>query len=143
MIRPSEARMKSTIMRSYRQRIYEKYATCHQEGSLVFNQEKAKTWGRPYHYYLRGWLPSSKTAKIADLGCGGGNFLFFLRSLGYSNLAGVDLSPQQVTIAKQVGSIIEQGSVLSFLDAKPTTFELLTAFDLIEHLTKDEVLQFL
>jgi SAM-dependent methyltransferase len=41
-------------------------------------------------------LPSSTDASMADLGCGGGDLLTSLNAAGYTRLAGVDLSTQQI-----------------------------------------------
>ena len=130
-------------MSDYRQRIYEKYASCHQSNSLTFDPVRARKWGLSFRQYLRGWLPESKQAQIVDLACGDGKLLFLFKELGYSNVTGVDLSPEQVQIAKQVNDTVEQRGVLDFLREHPAQFDLITALDLIEHLTKDEVLELL
>lgn len=41
-------------------------------------------------YY--GCLPSNREAKILDIGCGDGKFLFFLRRNGYTHMEGVEMS---------------------------------------------------
>jgi cyclopropane fatty-acyl-phospholipid synthase-like methyltransferase len=89
---------------------------------------------------LRGWLPQSKDAAIVDVACGGGKLLHFFKERGYSNVQGVDLSPEQVQISRQM---VHQRNAIDFLEKSPATFDLITLPDVIEHLHKPEVLRFL
>jgi len=130
-------------MKDYRTRIYEKYATSFQDAAEVFDPTAASRWGRAYDYYFRGWLPEKKDASVADLACGGGNLLYFFKQRGYTRLCGVDISPEQVQLSRQVISEIYQDSVLNFLKFHPDSYDLITGLDIIEHFHKDEVLNFL
>ncbi len=78
-----------------------------------------------------------------DLACGNGWLLYFFKQQGYGNLHGVDISPEQVKVARQVAPSVEQGSLFEYLGGVPARFDLITAIDIIEHLQKDEVLAFL
>ena len=127
----------------YQSRIYDNYASLMQDASEVFDADKAARWGAAYRYYLRDWLPDSKQAAIADLACGGGSLLHFFKEKGYTNLHGVDLSPSQVRLARQVVPKVQEGSLFDFLKSHPSTFDMITGLDIIEHLSKDEVLDFL
>ena len=128
---------------SYRQRIYAKYASVIQHNQGSFGKVPRRRWGKAYDYYLRGWLPKPKDCPILDLGCGDGRLLFFFKERGYSRLYGVDLSPEQVSLAQQVVPHIHQGDILDYLQAHKNSFELITGLDVIEHFNKDEVLNFL
>jgi 2-polyprenyl-3-methyl-5-hydroxy-6-metoxy-1,4-benzoquinol methylase len=127
----------------YRGRIYERYATNFMDSNASFDAAEAERWGRAYDTYFRGWLPYDKTAPIVDLACGGGKLLHFLKRRGYTKLTGVDISPEQVALSRQVIDNIVQANVLDFLESKPGTFEFITGLDIVEHLHKDEVLRFL
>ncbi len=130
-------------MNNYRERLFARYATGFQGRNLTFDQAAAERWGRPYRHYLRGWLPDSKTASIVDLACGGGALLHHFKQLGYANIAGVEISPEQVKLARQVTPQVHEQNVLEYLVARRAEIDLLTSLDLVEHLTKDEVLAFL
>lgn len=127
----------------YRGRIYGKYASGFQAVGSAFDAEGSRRWGRAYDHYLRGWLPERRDAAIADLACGRGALLHFLLERGYACVSGVDLSPEQVQLARQVVPDVVEGNVLDFLSERPGAFDLLIALDLVEHLTKDEALRFL
>ncbi len=127
----------------YRARIYENYASNFQDAAKTFDENAAWQWGRAQRYYLRHWLPEGKTAKIVDLACGGGKLLYFFKRMGYTNIAGVDISPEQVRLAKQVTPNVGEANVLDWLEDHPTSFDLISGFDIVEHFHKDEVLRFL
>lgn len=114
-----------------------------QDAGEVFDPVAAERWGAAYQYYLRDWLPAGKNAAIADLACGGGNLLYYLKKRGYTKIHGVDLSPPQVRLARQVVPDVEEASLFDFLGEHPDAFDLITGLDIIEHLTKDDVLDFL
>lgn len=97
-----------------------------------------------FKYYLKGWLPTDKDACIVDLGCGDGRVLPLLKEkMGYGHVCGVDISSSQVKLARQHTPNVELGDVIEFLRTTPKYFDLILAFDLIEHLSKNEVLEFI
>jgi 2-polyprenyl-3-methyl-5-hydroxy-6-metoxy-1,4-benzoquinol methylase len=128
---------------AYRDRIYKIYSTHFQDLSPVFDEAASRAWGRAYRHYLRGWLPERRDAAIVDVACGGGRLLHFFRERGYDRIQGVDLSPSQIEIARQVIADVHEMNALDFLERNPTTFDLITGLDIIEHLHKPEVLRFL
>ena len=127
----------------YRDRIYEKYGSTFQDLPQIFDEEVSRRWGSAYDVYLSGWLPASFEANVVDIACGGGKFLHFLKERGYSSITGVDLSPEQVSLARQVVPDVAEENAIDFLDRHKDTFDLITGFDVIEHLNKSEVLRFL
>lgn len=130
-------------MTKYRDRIYEKYSSIFQDKGPVFDAVAARRWGKGYDWYFRNWLPADKDAHIVDLACGAGSLLHFFRERGYSNVAGVDISPEQVALSRQVTGEVTQDHVLHFLQTHEGKFDLITALDLVEHFHKEEVLSFL
>jgi len=101
-------------------------------------QQYRQRWGQ--------FLPTDKEAPILDLGCGCGEFLFFLKKEGYRRLYGVDVSPQQIEVARQLGlseARLEVDEALAYLQRSPGSFALINAQNLLEHFTRDELLQLL
>jgi 2-polyprenyl-3-methyl-5-hydroxy-6-metoxy-1,4-benzoquinol methylase len=96
-------------------------------------------------WFLRPWLPSVHSQpRILDLGCGPGNLLAALERAGYTDLSGVDISAEQVAIARRSFPGVEQADVFEYLGREELgSFDLITAFDLLEHLTRDEASDFL
>jgi len=126
----------------FREVIYSSYGRHWQDAAERFDPGAAARWGRAYGWYLRGWLPARRDAAIADLACGQGRLLYWLKSLGYTNLYGVDIAPDQVALARQVATV-EQEDLLSWLAERRERFDLLIGLDIIEHFTRDEALRFL
>ncbi len=127
----------------YRTRIYNQYASKFQKVPSVFDEKEAIRWGRAYDTYLGKWLPKHKSAAILDLGCGGGKLLHFLKGRGYVNIQGIDVSPEQVSLARQVTDNVIEGDAIDFLKEQKKRYDLITGLDIIEHFKKEEVLLFL
>jgi cyclopropane fatty-acyl-phospholipid synthase-like methyltransferase len=126
----------------YRQKFYLKYAsfvTGRREGQTVSEVEQH---GRPYDVWWRGWLPNSKSAVILDAACGSGQILRFFIKRDYKNVTGVDISPEQINLARNLCPAVFCADVLEFLRTHPDKYDLITALDVAEHLTKDEILEF-
>lgn len=128
---------------NYRERVYAQYATTFKDSDLVFDQAAAQRWGAPYRRYFRDWWPRAKDAAIVDVACGNGMLLYLMKDLGYSQITGVDISAEQVALAKQVTPSVIEGDAIAFLQAHPSAFDAIFGLDIIEHLDKDEALSFL
>ena len=128
---------------TYRQRVYGKYASLFKGEAALFDRAWAQMFVRTYSHHLRGWFPAGKDARIVDLGCGSGRLLYLFKALGYSDIHGVDISPEQVALARQVVTDVVEGDIAEYLDGHVAAFDLITAIDLIEHLTKSEAARML
>jgi len=127
----------------YRERIYANYASGFQDAKPIFDTVAASRWARAYDYYFRKWLPQRKDEPIVDLACGGGKLLHFFRQRGYTDVLGVDISPEQIQLARQANSHVVEQNVLDYLEQHRGEFALITGLDIIEHFSKPEVLRFL
>jgi SAM-dependent methyltransferase len=126
----------------YRERIYGQY-TARFQSSGYRRPDLAKHWARAYRWFFRGWLPPDPEVAILDAGCGGGQMLEALRLLGYGRSEGVDTSESQVEKARAAGLNVSCGNALDFLRGKQRCWDIILAIDLLEHLRKDEVMEFL
>lgn len=88
-------------------------------------------------------LPSARNARILDLGCGYGEFLYFLQQQGYTRTSGVDLDPQQIETASRLGVRNLDCADASDYLVEGGTFDLISALDVLEHIRRDRVLDFL
>ncbi|GIW56227.1 MAG: hypothetical protein KatS3mg082_2631 [Nitrospiraceae bacterium] len=126
-----------------REAVFASYGRDWQDATERFQPGAADRWGLAYAWYLRGWLPTARDAAIADLACGQGRFLHWLKSLGYTNLSGVDISADQVALARQVVPSVEKADALGWLAQHPERFDCLIGLDIVEHFTRDEAVRFL
>jgi 2-polyprenyl-3-methyl-5-hydroxy-6-metoxy-1,4-benzoquinol methylase len=131
------------MAKNYRERVYESYASHFQLSETKFDIMAARMWARPYTYYFRNWLPLNKHAAIADVACGQGRLLQFFIDKGYRDVSGVDVSEQQVIIAKQVADNVEQNEAINWLSEKENSFDTITCIDIIEHFDKSDLFVFL
>jgi len=91
----------------------------------------------------RGCLPENKDARILDIGCGAGHFLYFLKKTGYRNYQGIDISAQQVEVCRaKVTPQVEVADAFQFLDGSKQAYDLIVAHDVLEHISKDKALLF-
>ncbi|MBO6518351.1 MAG: class I SAM-dependent methyltransferase [Bacteroidia bacterium] len=132
-------------MYNYRKTLYQNYYSTHSgktDQSVQiqhFNQQK-----RYFKMEFEKHMPSNKQAAVLDIGCGTGSLLKGLQELGYSNLRGIDLSEEQVRMSKTFGvDVVEQNAAHEFLSDKKAEYDVIFAVDLIEHLGKDELIDFL
>lgn len=128
----------------YRRRVYSFYRSkgTHQINSTVGGGLDSRV--RQYRNRWRQFLPDEKDNPILDLGCGSGEFLYYLQREGYENLYGVDVSLEQVNAAKELGlTNVTQEDALGFLKRYSETFQMIVAMNLIEHLSRDEMFDLL
>ncbi|MFA4909860.1 MAG: class I SAM-dependent methyltransferase [Desulfobacteria bacterium] len=99
---------------------------------------------RGYGEWYYDCLPSDKDAPILDVGCGSGEFLYFLQSSGYTRIEGIDLSAQQVKRArKRLSCPIHHGEMDAFLQNRQGYYSLIALNDVLEHIPKNDLVSFL
>jgi cyclopropane fatty-acyl-phospholipid synthase-like methyltransferase len=120
--------------RDGRAAFYESYATTHAGIADVATSAALREIVRR--------LPVDRSRPVVDLGCGQGGLVAAMRAVGYVEAHGIDVSPEQVAIAKERGvEGVEQGDVLEVLAFSPGRFGAVTATDFFEHLTRAELLE--
>lgn len=126
----------------YRTRIYSSYVTARSE-PVAPRSLTALARHMPYFRKLvREHCPSNRSARIVDLGCGYGRFVYALQQAGYCNVTGVDVSAEQVKAAEALGiSGVEQRELCEALSSMaPQSLDMIICFDVIEHFTKSELI---
>jgi 2-polyprenyl-3-methyl-5-hydroxy-6-metoxy-1,4-benzoquinol methylase len=119
---------------SLRGRLYESYATQHAGPGA------ADATGLIYRRDIRPLLPPPSAGPVVDIGCGSGQLVRCLAGDGYE-AAGIDISPEQVALARSAGlGSVRQGDYRELLAEHSGRLAAVTATDLLEHLTKPEVL---
>jgi SAM-dependent methyltransferase len=126
----------AVMQRSYRDRVYERYRSA--RGGAV---EHAKGTDAFFRHVVRAHFPKARSARVLDLGCGAGYLVRATRAEGYTQVEGVDAAPEQVQEAARLGITgIRQGDIRAHLHTiGDCELEVVLAFDLLEHMTKDEL----
>ncbi len=131
---------------NYRKTLYSNYHTTQSgrasgvDAVSLFNREKWR-----FSIEILPFVQHfAKNAKIYDFGCGSGSLLSVLKDAGYTNLLGMDLSAEQVQLAHNLGvDCVKEQDALAFLQHTNETFDLIFGMDIIEHFTKDELVELL
>jgi len=128
-------------MKKDRQKIYEKY----QKGEfLEINKFSFEKIIKEYDLIYSKFLPLDKESVILDIGCGLGQFLKLLEEKGYKNFQGIDVSQEQIDFCKSIGiDKIKLANVFDFLKNKNEMYDFIIANDIIEHIERDKILDFL
>lgn len=90
---------------------------------------------------IREYVPIFKNQKILDIGCGNGLFLDFCNKAGFRTV-GMDISKDAINEAEEYKGtkfIVHNAMARSYPFPK-NYFDVITAFDLIEHLEKPNLL---
>lgn len=76
-----------------------------------------------------------KGKKLLDVGCGTGEFLYVMQGSGYE-ACGVDFNKNAIELARKNLGIknIYQDDVINFLKDKIEEYDIITAFEILEHL---------
>lgn len=131
-------------MSSMRTRIYQHYVHARGESLAPATVDGFAPRASSLCRMIRKYFPDDRMVSVLDLGCGHGALIYFLQSAGYRNVQGVDVSPEQVAEALRLGieGIHEEELLATLRNLPDHSQDVVIAFDVIEHLTKSELLLF-
>lgn len=97
-----------------------------------------------FEQYFRLFLPANTDSHICDVGCGAGFFLYYLKTKGYENIYGVDVSPQQIDQCRKMGlnNVVLDDSA-DYLRKNPDRFDAIFCSNVLEHLPDEKILELL
>jgi 2-polyprenyl-3-methyl-5-hydroxy-6-metoxy-1,4-benzoquinol methylase len=130
----------------WKSEFYDAYVS---SGHALDTGEPAPSLFRQREYYLRNLIakhiPADRDLKIIDLACGPGALLYFLELAGYRNIQGVDISDEQIAVARRVG--VRSASCASLeecLDSQAdSSVDVILAIDILEHFTPPQIMEIL
>jgi SAM-dependent methyltransferase len=125
----------------FREQLYDRYVSTFKADSLLFGDALAAYWKWCDARLLPLLAGLPKSAKILELGCGPGYFLEYMRNRGYSDSRGIDISEEQVALAREKRLAAEVDDVFAALDAAAGALDAVVGIDLLEHFSKDEGLR--
>ena len=123
---------------------YEAYVSSGQAGSRT-GRTAAEFFGTRLAYLrhlVAAHIPTDRDLRILDLACGSGAMLFVLDQVGYRNIAGVDISQEQIDVAASLGIASATCATLEdFLHNQPAgSVDVVLALDIFEHLTRPDLM---
>ncbi len=93
----------------------------------------SRTWA--IEALMRQVLPKTNGLSVLDVGCGAGNMIHHLSR--YGQVRGLEVDPRPVREARLHGYHVEQYDATQPYPSDEATFDLITAFDVIEHVDDD------
>lgn len=129
---------------TYRTRIYSHYVQSRDRPLAPTTLAGLRPRAPSLRQLVQRHFPADRDAAVLDLGCGHGALIHFARQLGYRNVCGVDGSPEQVAAAQRLGieGVAEGDLNARLLAQADASLDVVVAFDVIEHFTRDELLPF-
>lgn len=125
-------------------RVWERYCTAAFNYTNKLGQQQFESASKYYDRNYGKLLPDDKHAKILDIGSGAGHFLYYLKQKGYGNYWGIDISPEMVQFVKlNITERIENADVFDFLKDRKSMYDVIIGNDLIEHISKERILDLL
>jgi SAM-dependent methyltransferase len=99
---------------------------------------------RAYEWYLKGWLPVSRSVAWLDLGCGQGQLMSLALRNGYRDVMGVDLSAEMLSACRDLQLDVRREDATELVQQLPSAaYGIVSAFDFLEHLPRNEALALL
>jgi 2-polyprenyl-3-methyl-5-hydroxy-6-metoxy-1,4-benzoquinol methylase len=136
---------------SWKTRLYEGYVSSGQ----ALRPDRQDTAPRPEQIFgpraqhvrsvIARYLPPDRSARIVDLACGAGVYLYYLRAAGYTNVSGVDVSSEQIDLARRLGiSGVRSRDLLAELgETDSGSVDAILMIDILEHLENDQLFKVL
>ena len=131
----------SKALHGFRRRIYAVYGQTPGGKTLQGFPDRLQSRIPFLRHIMKRHFPASRDSAILDLGCGHGALMQLLKAAGYTNVRGVDASPEQVRLARGLGVAgVVQGDLLATLEGvADRSLDVIATFDVLEHFTKPEV----
>lgn len=97
-----------------------------------------------YDRIVLPWIARFRPSRVAELACGHGAFLLWLKQRGFDLVQGVDSSAEQLALAAQTGCVVRQAEANEWLrNQVENSLGAIVAIDLVEHLPKDSFVELL
>lgn len=128
----------------WRERLYQEYVQSGQAAdgsSATFEESSIARRREEVQHTLKRFIPSRKDLRIVDLGCGHGDYVYHLRELGYENVEGVDVSQEQVELARALGvEGVVCDEIEKYLQSQePNSIDVVLLIDVLEHLGRSKL----
>ncbi len=123
------------------------YWVTYHEHYLNMNKKlDSKSYEKTNITAIERFLPSDKNAKLLDVGCGVGLLVYGLMKKGYMQVEGIDISKAQIDFAMANAPKkmkIYAADALEFLHNKSGLYDQIYLIDVVEHIKKKKLKEFL
>lgn len=130
-------------MGNWKQRVYDSYIS----NGFGDAHSLKKEFDISNRYFKKNYLrfmPNDKEKKILELGCGMGQFYYFCKQNRYFNYEGIDVSKENIDFIKENIDSSAKVAVIDIMEylekAGEEIVDVVIFNDVIEHLTKEEII---
>lgn len=130
--------------REWKLKLYRRYFEQHLGRGRELDRSKLRKEAEVFWKRYEDFAPASKNEPILDLGCGYGTALLAFETKGYTDVSGVDISRQQVSLARSMGlDNVRRRDLLEFLRHTDRKYAAVLCIDVLEHFRRPQVIQIL
>ncbi len=126
-------------MNPYREAFYQRQAEWHGYAGTEDVRQRHEQRAVYYRWYTKDWLDVPKSTPVLDIACGSGQFLYFLRKQGFTDLVGIDIDRTQVEIGRALDLDCLCVPASEFLADGTKPFGVVAMLDILEHFTREEL----
>jgi SAM-dependent methyltransferase len=132
--------MTDRLPSDYRARLLARYVSTHASVSDAAAQEGLERRRAYLDALVQRHFPADRKAAVLDLGCGHGAILWAARRAGFTDLTGIDASPEQVAAAKRLGieGVRQQDLREGLASLPPESLDVVVLFDLFHYFDRPE-----
>lgn len=128
----------------YRTRLLENFGEHIVRSTRDFSPREYGQYARRFTKVYGRFLPKNKRSGILDVGCGDGQFLFFLQKNGYTEIEGIDTSSDRLALCRRyVTSKVYCSEGQAWLRDHEESYDLIVCNHLIEHLPNPDLYEFM
>ncbi len=134
------------LLKKYQIQVFGKYISSgHFEGNTNLSSMKIMKEFNGFDKNILPYLPEEKKAFILEIGFGTGIFLKYLLERGFSNFEGIEVGKEQFEFTRSniTNKVVLITDTLNFLDKKQNTYDVILMLDVLEHIPKQEVIEYL
>ena len=108
------------------------------------NFEQSKNKLIQFEINYSNLLPPNKNSYLLDIGVGRGEMLTCIKNHEYKNYLGIDISEDLIKFCKNLNLNCEKvDNTTEWLQQNKNKYDLITLFDVLEHIKKEEVINLL
>lgn len=137
----SDREPEGSVMTQFKEALNARYISTHFGRIHSPGRDTFESFARHYRSCYLHLLPRDKNARILDVGCGLGFFLYFLKAEGYVNHKGIDIGQEQIdSCIREVTQQVELvPDTRSYLAGHQSSYDVIVINDVLEHLDEDEL----
>ncbi len=125
----------------YAERVYERYVRSGYGRVHTFSPREYQMQARFFRKNYGPHLPQDRAARILDLGCGPGHFLYYLQQEGYTDYLGIDSSPECLQLCQERGLNAGLADAFVHLAENAGRYDAVVCNEFFEHLQKERAFE--